>query len=101
MVLVQMVFPCLRNDNALFAFNKKLTSMKYDITRWRDSTEIRTKAARDTSVREGFEVLDLDNGSGWNLLIQLLQFEPEERLCAKEALFHPFCSSRSVPAYAK
>lgn len=101
MVLLQMVFPSLRNDNALFTFNKRLAFYKYDINRWRNSSEVKSRSGKDPSLREGFKVLDLDNGIGWDLLCQLLRYKPEERISANEALIHPFCCKKSLPIMAK
>merc|ERR1712057_136870 len=96
-----MVFPALRSDNALFAFNKKLASFNYDIERWRTSDAVTLRRARDPSLCEGLEVLELDNGIGWDLLCQLLRYKPGERISAREALAHPFCRSQSLPAPAR
>jgi serine/threonine protein kinase len=101
MVLIQMVFPSLRNDNALFAFNKRLASFRYDISRWRQSNEVESRVGKDPSLREGFKVLDLDNGVGWDLLCQLLRYKPDERISASEALVHPFCQKQTLPVLAK
>jgi serine/threonine protein kinase len=96
MVMLQIVFPNLRSDTALFAFNKKLAYLGYDIKRWKESCEVRLRAMKDPALYEGFEVLELDGGAGWDLLCQLLKFKPEERISAREALAHSFCQNNSL-----
>jgi serine/threonine protein kinase len=39
---------------------------------------------------EGFELLDLDQGAGWDLLTKLMAYRPSDRLSAAAALDHPW-----------
>merc|ERR1711904_230240 len=94
-VLIQIVFPSMRNDTSLFSFNNKFSSFNYDIETWKNSDDVRTRCLKDSSFREGFELLSLDNNSGWDILRQLLALKPSERISAQEALSHPFCSYKS------
>lgn len=82
MVLLQMAFPRLRNDDNLIAFNKALKDKHgHDLRAWRVSLKPGSpslfaswtdkKDASSTALRdfqEGFDVLDLDGGAGWDLL---------------------------------
>lgn len=67
-----MAFPNLRNDNNLIAFNRKLQECGWDLRKWRAGIE---KASKDGKVskelEEGFEVLDLEEGAGWELACQV------------------------------
>uniref|UniRef100_A0A7S3VTM9 Protein kinase domain-containing protein n=1 Tax=Dunaliella tertiolecta TaxID=3047 RepID=A0A7S3VTM9_DUNTE len=90
--LMQMVFPNLRSDNNLINFNKKLATLNWDLRAWRRQEEAR-KGGMKPEVAEGFEVLDLDNGAGWELLCSLMAYKPSERLSATEALLSPFVGS--------
>lgn len=38
---------------------------------------------------EGFQLLDLDDGALWDLLKQLMAYQPNKRLTAAGALQHP------------
>jgi len=64
-VAVQMAFSNLRSDNNLIAFNRKLASCNWDLKRWR--TEEVTKGKYNKEMEEGFALLDMDNGAGWDL----------------------------------
>lgn len=63
----QCAFPSLRNDDRLVAFNKRLAALNYDLRKWR--AEETKKGARE--LNEGFELLDMDGGAGWDLLCQV------------------------------
>lgn len=67
MVLLQMVFPKVRSDSSIIAFNKKLRALNFDLRRWR--AEESRKPSKE--MAEGFELLDLDDGAGWDLLNQV------------------------------
>lgn len=84
MVLLQMAFPSLRSDSQLIAFNRKLESMDYDLAAWRQQMEQR--GSREAA--QGFELLDLDGGAGWDLLQRLVAYDPGSRLSASQALNH-------------
>lgn len=49
---------------------------------------------------EGFEVLDLDNGAAWDLICQLLEYEPTRRTSAAAALSHPLFGGGTLAAVA-
>lgn len=95
--LLQMAFPNLRNDNALIVFNKKLSSLNYDLRAWRRAEEKRlgSKLATDP-LGEGFEILDLNNGAGWELLCSLLAYKPSDRPSASEALNNPWLGNKTL-----
>ncbi|XVF03455.1 hypothetical protein REPUB_Repub04eG0262800 [Reevesia pubescens] len=57
-------FPSLRTDSALIQFNCQLKRCDYDLVAWRKTVEPRASP----DLRKGFELLDLDNGIGWELL---------------------------------
>mmetsp|Transcript_30855 Transcript_30855/g.49644 ORF Transcript_30855/g.49644 Transcript_30855/m.49644 type:complete len:686 (+) Transcript_30855:819-2876(+) len=91
MSMLQMVFAPLRSDNALIVFNRRMRKeFKYDLQKWR-------KAERSKLYQEGFEILDANGGAGWDLLRNLLSFEPKERPSAAEALGHPFFEANLSP----
>ena len=85
--LLQMAFPALRTDKGLEPFNKKLEQKyDFDLRAWRRA-EDRRGASKD--LLEGFEILDLDDGAAWNLLCDLMSYEPRKRPSATEALSSP------------
>ncbi|PRW20521.1 Serine threonine- kinase chloroplastic [Chlorella sorokiniana] len=87
MLMLQMAFPTLRQDNTLVAFNKSLGERYgWDLNRWRAAMEARG----DKAFTEGFAILDADNGTGWDLLCNLIRYEPRQRLSAAAALAHPW-----------
>ena len=77
-------FPGFCSDNLLVAFNRKLEGLKWDMNAWRSAQQRRTN--RDS--QEAFELLDLNGGSGWDLLTSLMQYQPNKRLSAATALRH-------------
>lgn len=50
----------------------------YDLRRWRRSLESKGGKALQ-EWEEGLAVLDCDNGAGWDLACQLVQFNPSDR----------------------
>lgn len=88
---------CCCSDNQLQTFNRKLESLKWDMTAWRSFAE--RKAGRDS--QEAFQILNMDGGSAWELLTSLMQYEPNNRLSAAAALRHRwFGSSLLAPVGA-
>jgi serine/threonine protein kinase len=87
-LFLQMVFPNLRSDNNLVAFNRKLQAFDYDVRAWRRSVQKRNSGAGSRDYQEGFEILSLNNGAAWDLLCSLVAFEPSKRLSAAAALRH-------------
>ncbi|EFN52381.1 hypothetical protein CHLNCDRAFT_26777 [Chlorella variabilis] len=86
-VLLQMAFPLLRGDNTLINFNKQLAEQYgWNLNAWRKALEKRG----DKAYAEGFAVLDADGGAGWQLLCNLIQYDPSKRLSASAALAHPY-----------
>eukprot|EP01026_Neomeris_dumetosa_P011371 TRINITY_DN1408_c1_g2_i3.p1 TRINITY_DN1408_c1_g2~~TRINITY_DN1408_c1_g2_i3.p1 ORF type:complete len:362 (+),score=48.19 TRINITY_DN1408_c1_g2_i3:244-1329(+) len=92
MILLQMVFPPLRNDSVLIAFRRKLEDFDFDIQKWREF--MAKKSSRD--YKEGFELLDMYDGAGWDLLCELLQPEPEDRPSAAAAMNHRFVTGNNA-----
>jgi serine/threonine protein kinase len=91
-ILLQLAFPSLRTDNALIAFNKTFGEQyNWDIVAWRRVQEGKNKVAKE--MEEGFATLDADGGAGWDLLVNLMKYEPRERLSASAALNHRWFSS--------
>jgi len=92
-LLVQMCFPSLRRDNQLVAFNRQLENLDYDILKWRDSIVSKRGGGNMSS---GIEILDLDNGRGWDLLRLLINNNPSRRIGATAAASHPFVSKNNL-----
>ncbi|MEW5308745.1 MAG: hypothetical protein WDW38_000680 [Sanguina aurantia] len=88
-ILMQMAFPSLRNDDKLIVFNRRFEAFNYDLRAWR-ANEQRKGVAKDDV--EGFEVMDLERGAGWDLACNLLAFKPQDRLSAAQCLEHRFFS---------
>ncbi|KAG6540872.1 hypothetical protein Mapa_017747 [Marchantia paleacea] len=86
LIFLQMVFPNLRTDSPLIQFNRQLKRCDYDLVAWREMTEPRGNA----DVRRGFEILDLDEGVGWELLQAMVRFKGRQRISAQQALDHPY-----------
>jgi hypothetical protein len=63
-VMLQLVFPSLRNDNGLVAFNAKLEEVQYDLREWRRNLDSRS-LTRD--FQEGLKILDAEDGAGWQV----------------------------------
>lgn len=85
-VFFKQAFPSLRTDSALIQFNRQLKRCDYDLVAWRSTVE--TRASPD--LRKGFELLDLDNGIGWELLTSMVRYKARQRISAKAALAHPY-----------
>ncbi|XP_068651673.1 serine/threonine-protein kinase STN7, chloroplastic-like [Aristolochia californica] len=86
LIFLQMAFPYLRRDSSLIQFNRQLKRCGYDMVAWRNSVEPRASP----DLRRGFELLDLDGGIGWELLISMVRFKARQRTSAKAALAHPY-----------
>ncbi|XP_068647366.1 serine/threonine-protein kinase STN7, chloroplastic-like [Aristolochia californica] len=86
LIFLQMAFPSLRTDNSLIQFNRQLKRCGYDMVAWRNSVEPRASP----DLRRGFELMDLDGGIGWELLISMVRFKARQRTSAKAALAHPY-----------
>ncbi|KAG9456752.1 hypothetical protein H6P81_001260 [Aristolochia fimbriata] len=86
LIFLQMAFPSLRTDSALIQFNRQLKRCGYDMVAWRNSVEPRASP----DLRRGFELLDLDGGIGWELLLSMVRFKARQRTSAKAALAHPY-----------
>ncbi|GFR46678.1 hypothetical protein Agub_g8295 [Astrephomene gubernaculifera] len=96
--MLQLVFPHLRNDNTLCAFNKRLQDLKWDLAAWRREEAARlasgaAKGQQGDSLATGFAALDAEGGAGWDLLSRLMAYTPADRPSAAEALAHPWLSS--------
>lgn len=57
----------------------------HDLDRWRKAI-LSKRASRD--YIEGFQLLDMNNKAMWDLLKQLMAYEPNKRLTAAAALQH-------------
>lgn len=62
---------------------------------WRSATQ-RARVTRDT--QEAFDFLRMDNGSAWDLLTSLMQYQPSQRLTASAALRHRWFAKSSLLA---
>ena len=67
---------------------RKLLADNYDhdLDRWR---RVVLSKRPSKEYLEGFQILDMDNGALWDLLKQLMAYEPSKRLSAAKALQHP------------
>ncbi|KAF5933467.1 hypothetical protein HYC85_029638 [Camellia sinensis] len=79
-------FPALRTDSSLIQFNRQLKRCDYDLVAWRKTVEPRA----NNELRRGFELLDLDEGIGWELLTSMVRYKARKRTSAKAALAHPY-----------
>lgn len=79
-------FPSLRSDSNLIQFNRQLKRCDYDLNAWRSSVEPRATA----DLKRGFDLLDLDGGTGWELLTSMVRYKARQRLSAKAALAYPY-----------
>ncbi|XP_022775816.1 serine/threonine-protein kinase STN7, chloroplastic isoform X2 [Durio zibethinus] len=86
LIFLQMAFPSFRTDSALIQFNRQLKRCDYDLVAWRKTVEPRASP----DLRKGFELLDLDNGIGWELLTSMVRYKARQRISAKAALAHPY-----------
>ncbi|XVE91378.1 hypothetical protein REPUB_Repub01dG0004600 [Reevesia pubescens] len=94
LIFLQMAFPSLRTDSALIQFNRQLKRCDYDLVEWRKTVEPRASP----DLRKGFELLDLDNGIGWELLQSMVRYKARKRISAKAALAHPYFASEGLLA---
>ncbi|GMH32543.1 hypothetical protein BSKO_00377 [Bryopsis sp. KO-2023] len=90
-ILMQMAFPNLRSDNNLIAFNRKLESLDYDLDAWR--SEVEKKGSKD--IKEGFQIMDMEQGAGWDFVKKLVCYDPKRRLSASQAVRHRLLSGAS------
>jgi hypothetical protein len=90
-ILLQAV-PSLRTDSSLIQFNRQLKRCDYDLEAWRKLVEPRATA----DLRRGFDILDLDNGIGWQLLTLMVRYKARQRTSAKAALAHPYFSREGL-----
>ncbi|KAL6609557.1 hypothetical protein ACP70R_039526 [Stipagrostis hirtigluma subsp. patula] len=86
LIFLQMAIPSLRTDSSLIQFNRQLKRCDYDLEAWRNLVEPRATA----ELRRGFEILDLDNGIGWELVTSMVRYKARQRTSAKAALAHPY-----------
>jgi hypothetical protein len=84
-----MALPPLRSDSGLAAFNKAFELFQWDLQAWRNAQESRGGKERKEWA-EGFAVLDAFDGAGWDLAVDLLRNDPEDRPSCARALAHPF-----------
>lgn len=70
---------------------RKLESMKYDLQAWRD--EVDRKPSKD--YKEGFQLLDMDQGAGWAFVKKLVCYDPKKRLSSSQALRHRLLAGNS------
>ncbi|XP_010415514.1 PREDICTED: serine/threonine-protein kinase STN7, chloroplastic [Camelina sativa] len=94
LIFLQMAFPSLRSDSNLIQFNRQLKRCEYDLTAWRKLVEPRASA----DLRRGFQLLDLDNGIGWELLTSMVRYKARQRISAKAALAHPYFDRQGLLA---
>lgn len=87
MVFLQMIFSNYRSDNNLVAFNRKFENLNFDIVAWRETV---SRKSMNKELKEGFEMLDMDDGAGWDLMKRLLSYEPSNRPSAASALRHRY-----------
>ena len=78
----------------MIQFNRQLKRCDYDLVAWRKSVEPRASP----DLRKGFELLDLDNGRGWELLTSMVRYKARQRISAKTALAHPFFDGEGLLA---
>ena len=60
---------------------RQLSGLNWDLREWRRREE-RRKGGPKPEVRDGLEVLDLDEGAGWELLCSLMAYKPADRWVA-------------------
>ncbi|XP_031477908.1 serine/threonine-protein kinase STN7, chloroplastic [Nymphaea colorata] len=86
LIFLQMAFPSLRTDSSLIQFNRQLKRCDFDLAAWRKSVEPRASP----DLRRGFQLLDLDEEMGWELLTSMVRYKARQRISAKGALAHPY-----------
>ncbi|KAF6258518.1 kinase-like domain-containing protein [Scenedesmus sp. NREL 46B-D3] len=87
-LFLQMVFPNLRSDNSLVAFNRRLQELGWDLPAWKREVIRKHPRGLPKEYEEGFEVLEAEEGAGWDLACQLVSYNPNDRPTAGEALLH-------------
>ncbi|XP_024366721.1 serine/threonine-protein kinase STN7, chloroplastic isoform X2 [Physcomitrium patens] len=86
LIYLQMAFPNLRTDSGLISFNRQFKRRDYDLVKWRSLVE----GKPNQDIMQGFEILDLDDGVGWELVQDMLRFKGRKRISANAALAHPY-----------
>lgn len=76
---------------------RRFEALGYDLRAWR-ANELRKGVAKDDL--EGFEVMDLERGAGWDLVTSLLAFQPQDRLTATQCLEHRWFSGAAASSDA-
>ncbi|KGN51552.2 serine/threonine-protein kinase STN7, chloroplastic [Cucumis sativus] len=94
LIFLQMAFPAMRTDSGLIQFNRQLKRCDYDLVAWRKTVESRASS----DLRKGFELLDLDEGIGWELLTSMVRYKARQRTSAKAALAHPYFNREGLLA---
>lgn len=92
--LLLQAFPHMRSDNGLIQFNRQLKRCGYDLDAWRQVVLTRPTA----DISHGFEILDLDNGLGWDLVRAMVRYKARKRISANGALGHPFFTTSGILA---
>lgn len=92
LIYLQMAFPNLRSDSGLISFNRQLKRRDYDMVEWRKLVE----AKQSQDIKQGFEILDMDSGVGWELVQDMLRFKGRKRISANAALAHPYFSREGL-----
>eukprot|EP00245_Coleochaete_scutata_P015400 TRINITY_DN6852_c0_g1_i1.p1 TRINITY_DN6852_c0_g1~~TRINITY_DN6852_c0_g1_i1.p1 ORF type:complete len:616 (+),score=126.74 TRINITY_DN6852_c0_g1_i1:168-2015(+) len=86
LIFLQMAFPSLRSDSGLITFNRQLKRCEYDMAAWRELVEKRPSA----DMLKGFAIMDLNNGTGWELVQAMVRYKGRQRISASGALAHPY-----------
>eukprot|EP00227_Mantoniella_beaufortii_P010389 CAMPEP_0197593732 /NCGR_PEP_ID=MMETSP1326-20131121/18897_1 /TAXON_ID=1155430 /ORGANISM="Genus nov. species nov., Strain RCC2288" /LENGTH=676 /DNA_ID=CAMNT_0043159765 /DNA_START=89 /DNA_END=2116 /DNA_ORIENTATION=- len=89
--LLQMCIPSLRPDNNLIAFRRTLEENGESLTTWRQALSSRYT---DENA-EGFEVLDLNDRAGWELVKSLMTKKRENRSSATAAVYSRFVQGQN------
>jgi serine/threonine protein kinase len=92
LIFLQMAFPNLRNDSGLISFNRQLKRQEYNMVQWRNLVE----AKENKDIRQGFEILDMDGGVGWELVKDMVRFKGRKRISANAALAHPYFDTAGI-----
>ena len=86
LLMIQMLFPNTRDDQAIKRFKSTLDVFEYDLDAWRESLQGVSQYAR------GFEILDAFDG--WEVLKGCLKAEPGKRMSAQKAAGSRWCSGK-------
>lgn len=84
LLVVQMLFPPTRSDQAIKRFKSNLAVCDYDLAQWRESLE------GVKEYKRGFELLDAHDG--WSLLQGCLRADPRKRITAGKAASSKWCA---------